>query len=224
MNLLKKFSRFSMLIVGVLTVISAASCKKNNSLYDSVSVLRSDIYEGLYNGVTVTAELIYGEYPEIRDGIVGDKETRLIFTVPITEPDRSYSVTMDYGGRLYSENFVYDGVKNVLTATLFPEGFDKKSFSAKIALSSSVTEVKFDSVIKGDFLSHKKILDSLNVSQKTYLSSFISDGKFSGEIIMKIAFMSGRIFWYVAVCNQDGGKAMLLDGATADLVAIRDVL
>lgn len=225
MKFFKRIAAIFLILLTVTTSFTAVACKKDVPLSERVSSVKTDIFKGDYDGLTVTAELYYGEYPEIRDGKVGDKQTSLVFTVPLSEPDKSYSVTMNYDGKLFAENFIYDGVKNALVATIFPEGFDKKTFSAKITLSSSVKEVTFSSIVKGDCLSYEKILSALYERQKTFIESFYDGDELNAEIILKISVVSEKIYWFVAVWGENGkGKAMLFDGVTADVLAVKDVL
>jgi uncharacterized membrane protein YkoI len=68
------------------------------------------------------------------------------------------------------------------------------------------------------------VLENLYLSQKTYIDDLTKNGKFDGEIALKILVNNDTPYYYVAITDKDKNtKAMLLDAITGELLAIKDI-
>ena len=213
-----------LLIVPILFLIT--SCKKEDKhfLTDYISENRINIYTAQSDYGTLSAELNKSEIPLVKDGIVGDVYTQLVFKIPFTEPEISYELRINIDGVDYNEKFTFDPVTNSLTATIYPESFNKTQFDADICLASNICKVTFTSILTDGIKNTESLLKNLYLSQKTYLDNLTENGVFNGEITIKILPYKDAFYYYVAITDKKlNTKAMLFDAVSGEILATKDI-
>ncbi len=218
-----KKSPFLFLLVFCLSFFCVTSCKKEFSLNDYVSYCQTNVYVGEYNGLKITAYYGQAEFPYKSDGIKGNLLPYLTFKINAVEPNANYhvSVTTD---KEYQSDFSFEPVKSHLTATLPVKNLDAYTFDATVTVKNEPVAVKFTSIIPDNVITVDKALSSLYTNQKSYVDSLKDGDNFNAEIIIKLTVVKEKPYYYVGIADKDNNyKALLIDGYTAEILAIRNV-
>ena len=218
---MKKLFALSLTLLTLFLCLTLTACKDKFTLLDYVSVLNYDVYQAEYKGLTLTANYGYTEEPLVFDGKVGKTTYYLTVTLPINEENITYKIKLV--GVDGEWNFKHD----LHTATLkakIPLSKHLVKFDATVICESEQTTVNFTSIIPPNTLAPKDALKHLEKAQQTYVNSYMKDGIFTAEIILKLSVFKNSAYYYVAISDSDDNyKAMLINGATGELLAIRNV-
>lgn len=198
-------------------------CKEEFNLKDYVSYYQSNVYVGDYNGEKITAFYGQAEYPYKSDGIKGDLLPFLTFKMSATETNVNYNVNITTD-KEYQADFTFEPIKSHLTATLPVKTLDAYSFDATVTVKNEPTTVKFTSIVPSNIISVDKALSSLRISQQSYIDSLIDGDNFNAEIIVKLTVVKDKPYYYIGIADKSNNyKALLIDGVSAEVLAIRNV-
>ena len=224
---IKKICAVIFIFTIICCVFDFNGCKKSeNILLPYVSELRQNLYVGECDGFKVMATYGYKETPYSTNGKVGTKQYKLTFILPdITEPEVTYSLTFKYNDTEYKADFKLNVTRHSLTATLPIENFNESTFTVTILKASTVIDVTLNSIVPQGTLSYKGALDALIAKQSALLNAYVdSNGNFNGEIYERIIVKDGKAYWYIGIADEKGGvKALLIDGSSGELLAVREV-
>ncbi len=221
---MKKFT-FIALILAILVSCFLVGCSNEPSIYYSVTVLKSEIYEGESQNYQVKANYGFCATP-ISDSQESKKIYLLTFTLLNKETDNAtYSLTLVYNEQNYSKDFALNPVKNALQCQIEIENFDKKEFDITIINGSESESVTLKSIVPTDTISYKQALDYLSKNQPSLVNSYTdADGNFNAEIHARIIVKDQKAYWYIGIYDTNGEiKALLIDGKTGDVLAKREV-
>ena len=205
---------------------SFSGCKKEDLLLSSISELKSDIFYGESENYSIKASYGFRENPYINDGKVSPLQNVLIFKLLNKQMDEAtYSVSLEYGGKTYSENFTHSPVRDQLTATIVIDDFIEKEFIVKIVSATTSEEVKLLSTLPSKTLNYKDALIALKNEQSELIKSYTdADGNFTAEIYMRVIVKEEKPYYYVGFgSGNDKLKALLVDGLTGKTLAIREI-
>jgi hypothetical protein len=220
---LKKAIVFLLFVI-ILPILS--SCKKQQEFFltNYLSDTRTDIFVATLDDLSVTAHLKRSEIPLEKDGVVGEVYTSVKFILPYNKPEVTYELLVTYNNVTYQEKFTYDPLENCLSAEIYPETFTAKSFDGQIKTGGKSYQLNFNSILPQKVKTPQTVLENLYLSQKTYIDDLTKNGKFDGEIALKILVNNATPYYYVAITDKDKNtKAMLLDAITGELLAIKDI-
>lgn len=212
---------FLLIVFSLFTV--QTGCKEEFNLLDYVSYYQSNVYVGDMNGTKITAYYGQSESPCNLDGIKGDFLPFLTFKVNLAKSNVNYhvSVTTD---KEYQTGFTFEPIKSHLTATLPVENLNANTFDATVTVKNEPTTVKFTSIVPSNIIPVDKALSSLYVNQKSYIDSLKDGDNFNAEIVIKLTVVKEKPYYYVGIADTNNNyKALLIDGITAEILAIRNV-
>jgi len=215
---------FIVLLCLFLTLFTL-SCSKSNGLVPFVSELRSNVYEGKTENLVVKAGYGFKESPYSNDGEVKEKTYALTFKIISDAPhDTAYTVSFDYDGNHFSQAFKFNPIAHSLTAIVEVENFNEKEFSIIIQSGNQTHNVTMRSTIPDGTIDYTTALSFLEKNQPELIKAFSdTDGNFNAEIRIRILVKDGKAYWYVGLGQPDRLKALLLDGKTGEVLAIRDI-
>ena len=72
-------------------------------------------------------------------------------------------------------------------------------------------------------ISYKKALEYLQKNQSELVKSYYDDGEFKAEICMRVLVKDNHPYWYIGLTNSTNTKALLIDGFSGEVLAIRDI-
>jgi hypothetical protein len=218
---MKKLLVSLLIILTLFLSLFATACKEEFTLLDYVSVLKSDVYQAEYKGVTLTADYGYIEEPLVLDGKKGNTTNYLTIKMPINEENVTYKIKLLTLDGEWA--FKYDSTHASLVAKI-PLSEHLVDFDATVSCESEQTTVKFTSILPKNILSPKDALKVLESSQKTYIDGYKNAGSFSAEIILKASVFKNNVYYYVTIADGNKNyKAMLINAVDGKLLAIRDV-
>ena len=224
----KFYKTFFVFLLTSLTFlcILLTSCAKKEGLERNVSELRDNVYAGSSESFTLSAVSGYKENPYLKDGKVGLVCPYVIFKIDSeTINNATYTLTLNYQEKEYVEEFKLNPINSKLTVTLNIENFMPTTFEVIVSVGSVREKITMNSLITPNTLSYQSALQSLEKLQKNYLQTLTdSDGNNQFELSVKLMFKNEKPYWYIAIITgEDKVKALLIDGITGELLAIREV-
>ena len=209
----------------VLTLFPAfifTGCEKEEPLLDYVTELRENIYEGELDGYHLKA--CYGFKKTKSGNGAENKKYALTFTLTgDVSVAVEYSLLFNYGGVKYEDVFKYDISGERLYAEFFIENLTAKEFNAVLGYSSEKREINMCSTLPDNTKNYKEILTSLKEKQTAFIDGLYEDGVFRAEIILRVTVKNDKAYYYVGIVKDGYLKAFLMDGATAEVLAIREI-
>ena len=221
---MKKFLMFT--LCAALAIFSAA-CFKDEGLSPYVSQLRSNIYAA--ESETLNVQAVYGfrEQPFVNDGAVGERVYTLTFRMAGAGSDQGErAVLLSHGGAEYKAVFKLNPVTDVLTAGINIDDFEEDTFDAIITSGSHAETVTFKSIVPKDTMDYTEALKCFEKNQATLYESFKdSEGNYRAEIYARIIVKDNKGYWYLGFATGNNRiKALLLDGTTGEVLAVRDII
>ena len=225
---MKKIVKFILVFLCFCSLLSVSNygCAKRFQLSNYVSQLKSDVFFGESENYSVKAFYGFMESPFNNDGKVGTIKNQLSFTLLGKENDNAtYTLSLTHEGKEYKTQFELNPVKNALTSSIEIDEFTQKQFTVKITCTSESEEVLLYSQLPEKTLPYKTVLDSLLSSQKVLINSFIDQqNNFNAEIYVRVMVKEEKPYYYVGFASgNDNLKALLVDGLTCEVLAIREI-
>ena len=210
----------------IFSICLFSGCAKKQGLERYVTELRSDIFYGQTEQLKVKAFYGFKETPFLNDGKTGEKEYFLKFRLLDKETDlTTYTLYFLHDGTEYTKQFSVDPVTHALSAEIPVENFNKKSFDLKVKYSENSVDVNMQSIIPKGTISYVTALEKVKNSQKELIKAFTDEqGNFNAEIYARVLVKDDKAYWYIGFAyGKDRLKALLVDGKTGEVVAIREV-
>lgn len=223
---MKKTFILTFIIITVFSLSIFCGCKPTNPLYDHVSELRSNIFQGSNDDYVIRAAYGYREKPYSNDGEKHDHEYKLMFKLIDKETDDvTYTVSLTYQGQEYKSDFSLNPVKHDLVAEISIDNFCLKEFEINISTASTTKTFKLKSILPENTISYTTALDYLYKNQRAMIDALTDEnGNFNAEIFERITVKNGKPYWYIGIATGHGNlKALLIDGFTGETLAIREI-
>lgn len=217
--------RFCFCFIIVFTMLFCA-CKTPNPLHSLVSELRSDVYSGSGETISLTACYGFNETPLKSDGKVGERVYALQFKLKDKSIDLvSYSLSFDFNNQTYKSDFKQNPITHTLTAVIEVNGFNKKEFEVSVNYGSINEVITLTSKVPENTLTYSQALDCLYSEQRALIDSYQNtNGDLELEICARVIVKNERPYWYIGLRGSNGAlKALLIDGFTGDTLAIREI-
>lgn len=213
-------------LITFCTALSAPlyGCAPQNEYERYVSVLRQDIYSGTYGDIQVSAEYGFKETPLINDGAAKDRVYGYTVFMPIIPDEIKRTVSVTINGETYAADLIADEISSEYKAFIETPNVHLSDFTAVFTSGSTTYETEFSSLLPQNALPYTAALDALKKEQKPLLDAFTENGVFSAELYLKIFVKNGKPFWYVGIAyGSDRLKALVIDGTTAQILAVREI-
>lgn len=224
-----KARRLATIAASVLLIVSAflCGCKQENELTRYVSELRCDIFSCESEKYDISAAYGFKEEPFCNDGKVGTRVYRLSFTLKGAEAEAAdRSIAMTYNGEEYKSAFNLNPLTGVLCAYMEIDGFSLKEFNAEIVTGAEKENVLFKSQLPDNTMTFSAALSSVEKNQPTLIQNYRNDdGEFTAEIYARVIVKDNAAFWYIGFAEgNDKLKAILVNGATGEILAVREIV
>ena len=224
MKILRKIT--ILFLISIFASVFLCSCANINPLYDKVSELRSDLFLGEGEHFSLSACYGFKETPFLNDTLVNEKIYYLSFKLKGQPTDNSTKkISMEHDKKLYQAEFKLNPVTHTVVATFEVEGFNLKEFSVTISADSLTEKITLRSILPENTLDYKSALDFLYKDQPTLIEKYSdSNGNFNAEIYARVIVKENAPYWYIGIATgNDNLKALLIDGFTGELLAIREI-
>ena len=219
--------KFVVLFLSLSIVLcSFSACKTASILDGKVSELRSALYEG--SGQTLSLKAAYGfrETPYENDGKVGNLAHTLTFKLLDKETsDVTFTLCFTHDGVDYKSNFKLNPATHSVTAVFEIENFDATEFTVQVSTANTSESVTLKSIVPEGTMDYKSALSHLESKPSGLIKNFLdSEGNFNAEIYARIVVKDSRAFWYIGIASgNEQLKALLIDGANGEILAIREI-
>ena len=224
---MKKFFVFLLSLFCLsIPLINLVACNNLNSLANHVSELRMDVFEGENQNFNLTAGYGFRENPFINDGKVGNREYLLTFKLLNQQTsDVTYTISLNFNGEQYACKFSFSPVSHSLVASVKIDNFNLKTFNVTLSYASNTVDIEMNSTLPNGTVDYLTALNALQKEQPNLINAFCdSEGNFCAEICARIIVKNGKAYWYVGISSgADKLKALLIDGATCEILAIREI-
>lgn len=217
-------NRFIFFLLILCTLTLFCSCKKTNSLDEHVVELRSDCFTSYESDIEVKAS--YGfKREKTNDGYSNDKIYSLTFILPnVQSNDITYSVEFSFNGKDYNQEFKLNPIRHALTTSLNIDNFNLNEFTIKILYGSEIRDINMKSTLPENTISFSQALSHLQTQQGELLKNYCDEnGNFIGYITIRVIEKNNKSYYYIGLCKDNALKALLIDGANGNVLAIRDV-
>ncbi len=220
---MKRFLCYLSIFVCVFLLF--CGCQAQNTLSPYVSELRSNCYQSQDSEFDIFAGYGFIEVNKSFDGKKSQTMHVLTFRLNQVQNDTiTYNVALNFNGKEYKSTFKLNPVSHNLTAFLPVENFNLNEFEISVSFGSETKVVKMKSTLVKGTISYTKALSCLQKSQGELLKTYYnSNGDFNAEITLRVLVKDNRSYWYVGLSNSNGTKALLLDGLTGKVLAIKDI-
>ena len=224
---MKVYKRITVLFVMCISFcIVFSACSKVNPLYERVSELRSDLFLGEGENFTLSACYGFKETPYLNDANVNDKIYCLNFKLKCQPTDNSTKkISMEYDGKTYESEFKLNPVTHTITALFEVDNFNLKEFNINLSADSLTEKITLHSILPQNTIDYKCALDYLYREQPSLIEKYTdTNGSFNAEIYARIIVKENLPYWYVGIASgNDNLKALLIDGFSGEILAIREV-
>lgn len=214
---MKKFVYLTFCLIFCLTVIPCFSaCEKEIPLSEHVVELRSDIFTGSDETYTVKAGygFLNGEASKLTVKLAGKYAEDVTYTASVT-----------HNGETYKSTFAYNPVKCSLIAELYVPDFTEKQFVLDIASGSNNAKITLNSIVPENAIDYRTALKNLSTRQSDLVDLYYDDeGNFTADIVLRIIVKDQSPYWYVGLKKGDDLKALLIDGVSGEVLAVREIL
>ncbi len=211
----------------LLSTLTLFSCKEDLGLTPYVSELRSNLYQGTGEDFTVKGGYGFKETPYQNDGKVASPVYQLNLKLIGKETSQvSHVASLDFNGQKYTATFKLSPVSHCLVATFEIENFNLNEFNLNISCGDKTQTVTMKTILPQGTISYEKALSCLEQSKPQLIKAFCDeDGNFNAEIYARIIVKKDKAYWYIGFAGgNDLLKALLIDGATGEVLAIREII
>lgn len=222
---MRKFLGFIVIFCITICSVCFTGCKKD-TLTPFVSELRENVYEcETEDGLKLKAFYGFREEPYSANGKIGEKVYAITFKLSgNVNQTTTYAVKLSLDGLETKKNFESSAITGVLTLKIETESFSYKEFDALLFIGAESKSVTLKSIVPENTIDYKTALIKLEENQPLLISSKKDEnGNFTAEIYMRIIVKKGAPYWYVGICENANIKALLLDGFSGKVLAIKDV-
>lgn len=203
--------------------ISAIGCNDKNGLDVYVSELRQTSYKAECDDFTLKANYGYKETPFVKDGKVGEKAyTLTIKLLGVSLDPATYYVSFNHNETTYKDKFSLDASGGLSTSFEIKD-FNQKEFCVNVICGDKTQTLKLVSIVPENTLSYVDALNRLKESQSELISVYYDGEDFNAEIYARILVKEDKPYWYIAFATETDLKALLVDGFTGEVLAIRNV-
>ncbi len=225
MKKIRIFATF-LCLLSSLPLLIFSGCAQVNPLYDCVSELRLNLYQGSCENFTLKCGYGFKETPYRNDGEVSKKVYQLTFRLMDKEiDDVTYTVKLVFNGETYSSAFGLDPISDTVTAKLEIENFNLNDFTVILSYGGTDKEIVMTSLVPQGTITYQTALDKLYQKENSLINAYTDqNGNFTAEIYARIIVKDQKPYWYIGFANGNGKlKAMLMDGFSGELLAVREV-
>ncbi len=200
-------------------------CNTTPSLNGYVSELRCNYFESENSPLKITAGYGFVEENATKDGTVNKRYYLLTFRLLGTQTENvTYSLTLNHQEKEYHATFKLNPVSHGYTASIEIDDFSLNEFDLSVSNGSNIQNVHMKSTVPENTITYQDALVHLQNKQSELINSFYDEnGKFTAEICLKIMVKNAHPYWYIGLSTKESTKALLIDGFTGELLAIRDV-
>lgn len=217
---MKTFYAVVFSLAAIFFSLLGTGCNKPDPFINSVTELRQNVYEGASENYKLKAAYGYDET------LAGDRAYRLTFLLcDKTSSAETYTLTFNSGELNFTEDFKFSPVTGTLKTCVAIENFTASAFCVTVSTGGTSESVTLKTLVLSRALDYKTALICLKKSQPELVALYNGEnGEFNGKVTARILVKNEKPYWYVGLKNENGAlKALLVDGLTGEVLAVREV-
>mgnify|MGYP003304454885 CR=1 FL=1 len=217
--------KFLLLSIFLCLFLLFGGCKTQDTLSPFVSELRLNCYHSENSDFDISAGYGFIEVNKDFDGKKGQTTYVLNFRLNHVQNDMTtYNLALSFNDKEYKSTFKLNPISHNLTALIPVENFNLNEFNITLTYGSNIENIKMKSTLPKGTISYTKALSCLQNSQSKLLKTYYdTNGNFNAEITLRVLVLDNHSYWYVGLSNSNGTKALLLDGLTGKVLAVKDI-
>lgn len=207
--------------ISVLTAFCLVACSAKTAEIENVSQLRYDLLTYEADKFTVVC------YPEIReknflsDGIAGEKDLLLGFRFyPTNTVAECVSVSLEADGGTYTAEFDEKSGSDYKICEMQIPTFNKSDLKCMLSVDGELYSVCLSSVKNADTITYTRAVNGIIETDAERLSAFKKNEPYETRI--RLIENNGYNFWYVGFINPAKTLSYLVDGATGEILAVKE--
>ena len=205
-------------ILSVFVVCFCGACESKPDYSSYLLELKQDIFSGETENLSVYATYGFNENEFDGEYFLHFKLKKCPFI------ESKYTLTFNYNDTEYENDFSLSDISGVPFIKIPIKNFNEKGFEIKIKYGSTIESISLNSILPANTISHEKALDILFEKQSHLLNSYYDEsGVFTAKIIERVIVKNGKPYYYIGIKNGDKLKALLIDGLSGKLLAVREV-
>ena len=212
---MKKYLSFCFLAIILTFSLFFGSCAKED-LTDNIVELRKNVYSGDYNGTPLRASYGY----KLSDGY---KKYSLSFILPFNSVSGETTVNLNFNEQDYSALFALSEVTGNLLARIDLENFDVNEFECTLSVGNERAVVKMITDVPNGACDYKKAVEFLQKNQPELVELYRENGIFTANLTVRIIGKNDKCYYYIGIEKKGVLKALLIDGFSGEVLAIRDI-
>lgn len=213
---MKKILFFTTAVLALL--FSFIGCDKSEDYSAYLTELRQDVFFGENENLSLSAN--YGFKTEN-----GKRVYSLCFYLkksPFSQT--TYNLELTFNNIIYKTDFSESPLHSYPAASFKIENFNEKNFIVKVKYGSNTEEITLVSQIPENALSYTDALKTLWQNQSELMQTYYDEnGNFAGEITERVIVKNQKPYYYVGLVKNGKLKALLIEGFSGELLAIREV-
>ena len=201
-----------------------SGCKSQPTLDNFVSELRSNCYQSVDGEFSISAGYGFAEKMPNLDGKTTQRIYALVFRIKdLPNENVTYHIALNFKGKEYKSTFRINPITHTLMAIITVDSFNVNEFDVTLSYSSTNQVIKMKSTLPKGTISHSKALLYLQKHQRELINSYYVNGEFNAEICLRVIVKDNHPYWYVGLSSPESTKALLIDGFSGEVLAIRDI-
>ncbi len=213
----KKIVILALIILTAFTQIIFVGCKTDTSLTDNIIELRSNVFEGKSDNYTLSASYGFKKTNNTNSYL-------LTFKLHDKELESAeYILKFNYNDIEFKSNFTLNPLTNVKTVSFEIPDFNESEFTVTVLSGSNAEDVNLTSLLPTGTLTITQALNKLSQNQPALIDSYKVDGEFKASIIARVLVKNEQPYWFICFSASDEKKALLVDGITGEVLAIREI-
>lgn len=216
--------KFILLPFVLAVALSASGCKKQCSVKDKISQLRSDVFYGEVDEFELYCYVEKREDPYEENGNPGDVKPLLLFKIT-PKNDVNLENAVITAECLCDENkyfgtFEYKPLTVSRYCKISPIALPTGYLSVKISVDGKSYSPNLNSLKKVNSVSHLTAIEAVRKFDEKSLNKFFSNDAY-GEIYARILSVDGDDYWYLGFISYDSKTEYLLDAKTCEILSVR---
>lgn len=199
------------LFLSMITIFSG--CSKIDYIDKNIAEIRNFLYEGKVDDVTATLVCGYRESEYVLDGYATELVEFGVLTFDIEKMEgkstQNAKFTIQHGDGFFEGDLVKNPFDDTLVVDV-KKIIDVDEVIVHIQLDDFDKEIKLVRLDKDWDISSDDVKRIISKEFKEEINPLILDGKFKGEVYIKILndadIYKGDYYWYVSIIGQNGGR------------------
>lgn len=194
------------------------SCQTKPDYSLHLTELRRDILAGESENLSLFATYGFNESNGNTDYFLSFKLKKFPFS------ESRYTVKFRFDDTDYEKDFEQLNNSYSPQCKIPVPNFNEKSLSVQIKYGSTTETIRLNSIVPEKAISYSDALNILFEKQSSLINNYYDEnGVFTAKIIERITVKNGKPYYYIGIKHGENLKALLIDGLSGELLAVKEI-